>query len=275
MKPAPFELLQATSISEALQALSNAGEDSSILAGGQSLIAMLNLRLLQPNLVVDISRIKELGYIKETGDFIEIGATITQQDLQSWPDINNKLPLLSMALPHVGHPQTRSRGTICGSIAHADPSSEIPLVLALLNGRIILRSAKGVRTVKASEFQVGTLATARRTNEMVSAVQFPIQSIGDGFAFEEVSRRRGDFAIIAMAARATKTNVELAIGGATEKAVITEFDNELITQLDDYLNDLAWKICTNEDIHATASYRRHLVRKLGRKVMKDALSCRG
>ena len=148
------------------------------MAGGQSLMAMLNLRLLEPAVVIDIARLAELDYIKVVGDKIlgdkvEVGAAVTQNRLKDWPQLAAKLPLLARALPFVGHFQTRNRGTVCGSIAHADPSSEIPLSLATLGGEVVLRSRRGTRTLAAADFQRGMLQTAREPEELITAVRFP------------------------------------------------------------------------------------------------------
>ena len=153
MKPRPFQYLRPDTVDETVAALAEHGEEARILAGGQSLMAMLNLRLVDAAVLIDIARIAELGRIRDLGDKIEVGAAVTQNQLLAWPDLSNKLPLLAAALPFVGHFQTRNKGTVCGSVAHADPSSEIPLSLATLAGEVVLRSANGTRTLSADEFQ--------------------------------------------------------------------------------------------------------------------------
>src|SRR5207342_732647 len=154
-----------------------------ILAGGQTLLAMLNLRVVEPVILVDITRIPELDAIREIdthghGGKIEVGAAVTQNRLMAWPALAQKLPLLAAALPFVGHFQTRNKGTVCGSIAHADPTSEIPLSLAVLEGEVVLRSSRGTRALPAAEFQQGMLATAREPDELITAVRFPVMSGG-------------------------------------------------------------------------------------------------
>ena len=143
MKPRPFDYVRPDTIDEAVAVLAEYGDDARILAGGQSLMAMLNLRLADPAVLVDIARIAELDTIRDLGDKIEVGAAVTQNRLLAWPDLAKKLPLLAVALPFVGHFQTRNKGTVCGSVAHADPSSEIPLSLAVLEGEVVLRSQTG------------------------------------------------------------------------------------------------------------------------------------
>ena len=154
MKPAPFTYLRADSVDEACAALSRHGEDARILAGGQSLGAMLNMRLVTPSVVVDINRISGLGQIEQRGDHVVTGALLRQADALADTALCKAVPLLALALPHVGHFQTRSRGTLAGSVAHADPSAEVPLILTALDGEVELRSARRSRRVKARAFAI-------------------------------------------------------------------------------------------------------------------------
>lgn len=176
MKPAAFTYLRPDSLEEAVEALGEHGADARVLAGGQSLMAMLNLRLVEPRALVDISRLETLRTIRRHADAIEVGAAVTQAELLDWPELDQAAPFIARALPWVGHFQTRNRGTVCGSIAHADPSSELPLSLALLQGEVVLRSRRGERRLKASEFQTGMLQTARADDELITAVRFPAAS---------------------------------------------------------------------------------------------------
>ncbi len=139
MKPRPFDYVRPDTVEEAVALLADYGDDARILAGGQSLVPMLNLRLIDPAVLIDISRIAEFDRIDDRGDFIEIGAAVTQNRLMAWKDLRQKLALLAAALPFVGHFQTRNKGTVCGSVAHADPSAELPLSLAVLGGAVVLR----------------------------------------------------------------------------------------------------------------------------------------
>ena len=200
MKPRPFDYVRPDTVEEALALLAEYGDDARILAGGQSLVPMLNLRLIDASVLIDISRIVELDVIRDHGRTVEIGAAVTQNKLMAWPQLGEKLPLLAAALPFVGHFQTRNKGTVCGSIAHADPSSEIPLALAVLGGEVVLRSKeRGERVLGANEFQQDMLTTARESDELIVAVRFPVMA-GQGAAFREVARRHGDFAMVAVAA---------------------------------------------------------------------------
>ncbi|MGD9922935.1 MAG: xanthine dehydrogenase family protein subunit M, partial [Pseudorhodoplanes sp.] len=253
---------------------SDAGEGGRVIAGGQSLMAILNKRLARPDVLVDISRIEGLNEIRHKRDFVEVGAAVTQAQLLDWQHLEATLPLLAKALPHVGHIQTRNRGTICGSLCHADPSSEIPLVLALLSGDIVLQSRSGIRTLQASSFQVGMLTTAKRHDEIAIAARFPVRRPGHGYAFAEFNRRHGDFAIVALAAIADGKSVRLGVGGVADVPTCRDFASLSGEPLDAALNDFAWECGGYDDIHATSRHRRELVRRLGRKVIEEAVRCR-
>lgn len=273
MKPAAFDYIRATTVEEAAEVMARFGARARIMAGGQSLMPLLNFRLTEPDMVVDISCIGSLNAIRIDGDSVEIGAAVTQSDLLEWPKLKDELPLLALALPCVGHFQTRNRGTICGSIAHSDPSSELPLCLAILQGEVDLRSTAGTRRLRASAFQTGMLSTAKTPDEIVVAARFPRRKPGEGYAFREIARRHGDFAIVALAARATANGVTLAVGGVADRPAVLDLSRVEGAALADALNAFAWEMGGNDDIHATASYRRELVRRLGPKVIEEARAC--
>jgi 2-furoyl-CoA dehydrogenase FAD binding subunit len=272
MKPAPFDYLRAETVGAALETLKQTGAEARVLAGGQSLVAMLNLRLVRPQLLVDISRLASLAYIRADGTHLEVGATTTQAALQRWPDLAAKAPLLHQALPCIGHYQTRNRGTVCGSLAHADPSSELPLCLSALGGEVVLRSARGRRVLPAAEFQSGMLTTARRPDEMIVAARFPLARDGARYAFREMSRGHGDFAIVALAAVVTSERIRLSVGGVADRPVVREWAPLSGSDLDDALNAFAWELGGHDDIHASARYRRDLVRRLGRRVVEETMT---
>ena len=274
MKPREFDYLRPDTVDEAVAELSVSGGDARILAGGQSLIAMLNFRLAEPRVLVDIARLEALSYLRADGDRLEVGAAATQAELMAWPGLAARAPLLYAALPNVGHFQTRNRGTVCGSLAHADPSSELPLCLAVLGGEVVLRSAGGERAVAAAAFQTGMLSTARRPDELLVAARFPLAPPGAGYAFREVARRRGDFAIAAIAAVATGDRIRLGVGGVADRPAVREWPRLDDGALDDALNAFAWELGATDDVHATAKYRRRLVRRLGRLAIEEAQSCR-
>ncbi|WP_039888735.1 xanthine dehydrogenase family protein subunit M, partial [Acidiphilium sp. PM] len=173
MKPAPFAYCRAGTLDEALDALRTHGADARVLAGGQSLVAMLNMRLARPQVLVDIMRIGALAEVRHAGGQLRIGAGVRQAALLARPGLAGEAPLLGLALPWIGHYQTRARGTVCGSVAHADPSAEIPLCLLALDGAVHLRSAAGARVIGAADFFLGTMQTARRDDELIEAVSLP------------------------------------------------------------------------------------------------------
>ena len=274
MKPAPFDYLRPDDEEEALGALAEAGDDARLLAGGQTLMPMLNMRLVEPAMLIDISRLAGRAGIEDEGSHIEVGAAATQADLEAWPALAERAPLLAQALPLLGHVQTRSRGTVCGSIAFADPSAELPLCLATLGGEAVLRSRAGTRTLPAAEFQTGMLSTACREDEMVAAVRIPAAEPGAGYAFTEFARRHGDFAVVAIAAIARANGIRIGVGGVAERPVVQEWPLLAGSALDDALNALAWSLDAADDVHASARYRRELVRRLGKQTVAGALEAR-
>lgn len=274
MKPARFDYIRAESVDETLDALHEFGSEARILAGGQSLVAMLNMRLVRPAVLVDISGLQELDLTETRDDAIEVGAACTQAALAHRLASARRHPLLEAALPHVGHYQTRSRGTVCGSIAHADPSAELPLCLAAVGGEVLLRSRAERRRVPAEDFFLGVISTACAPDEMIEAVRFPLPQPGSGYAFDEVSRRHGDFALAAFAAIAGPSTIRMAVGGVADRPAVHEWPILEGTALDDALNAFAWELQAQDDQHATAAYRRGLVRKVGRRVIEEAMRCR-
>lgn len=273
MKPAAFDYLQAATLDEALDLLHEAGGDARVIAGGQSLVPMLNMRLARPAVLVDIMRIDDLRKIEASGNDIRIGAGVRQAQLEAWPDLSARLPLVAMALPWLGHVQTRARGTVCGSLAHADPSAELPLSLIALQGSLHLRTKRKRRTVTADDFFLGMMATELGEGEMIEAVSFPSRSEGTGYGFNEIGRRHGDFAITAVAAVVTERSASIAIAGVDDRP--RRFDVPLPSDpgLDDALNEIAWDLNARDDIHASASYRRELTRRLGRRTIEEAAAC--
>jgi 2-furoyl-CoA dehydrogenase FAD binding subunit len=220
--------------------------------------------------LVDIARIPELDAIRDMGGRIEVGAAVTQNKLLSWPKLAEKLPLVAVALPNVGHFQTRNKGTVCGSIAHADPSSELPLSLALLEGEVVLRSKRGSRTVGARSFQLDMLTTAREPDELIVAVRFPIAATRKA-AFREVARRHGDFAIIAIGAVIEDENTaRIGIGGIASKPVVRRVP---LNEAKDAVSKLADELEGYEDLHASAELRRDILRNLGPVVIEEAQAC--
>jgi 2-furoyl-CoA dehydrogenase FAD binding subunit len=272
MKPRSFDYIRPDSTDEAVALRAEHGDGARVMAGGQSLMAILNLRLAEPEVITDISRLKELDTIIETDGKVEVGAAVTQNKLLGWPKLAEKLPLVAKMLPHVGHFQTRNRGTVCGSIAHADPSSELPLALAMLGGEVVLRSKRGMRVLAANDFQRDMLTTAREADELITAVRFPAQA-QKRVAFQEVARRHGDFAIIALAAVVDGGKVKLGAGGIGGKPVMMQINETSAAGVKDAVAALASRIDGYEDIHATAAMRRDLLRNLAPVVVQEALQC--
>jgi 2-furoyl-CoA dehydrogenase FAD binding subunit len=273
MKPASFDYARCDTVDDALELLAEYGDEARIMAGGQSLMAMLNMRLVKPAILVDVAELDELRYVKEGSGFVEFGASVTQAAAEARPNLRQQLPLLAAAIPQIGHFQTRNRGTICGSLCHADPSSELPLCLATLGGEVVLRSRRKKRVLQAQEFQIGLLSTAKRPDEMMVAARYQVARAGWGYAFREVSRRHGDFAIVALAAAVGGGKVRLGVGGVADKPAVREWDNIENRDLPDALNDFAWELGGSDDIHATARYRREMVRRLGSKLIEEARQC--
>jgi 2-furoyl-CoA dehydrogenase FAD binding subunit len=270
VKPAPFDYVRAETLDEALAVLASEGSDALIMAGGQSLMAMLNTRLAKPKVLVDIMRLKELDRIDATSAAVTVGAGVRQRSLLGWPPLAEKLKLVALALPWTGHAQTRSRGTICGSIAHADPSAEMPLALLALGGEVHLRTAGKRRKVAAEKFFTGMMSTARAADEMIEAVSFPCLGVAR-CAFREVARRHGDFAIVACAAVSSGQGVRFAVGGVADMAAARDWPRLDGTALDDALNAFAHELDARDDVHATARYRRDLVRLIGRDLVREVL----
>lgn len=274
MKPARFDYIRAETLSEAHIALAEDGNDARVIAGGQTLLPMLSMRLARPKVLIDIMHLPELQKIKADGSAIRIGAAVRQAELLAWPELAKSQPLLAAALPWVGYAQTRNRGTVCGSIAHADPSAEIPLALIALDGTIELSSRRRRRTVSAIDFFTGMMSTARDGTELIEAVTVPAGRRGLGYAFQEFGRRHGDFAIVACAVVAAQDGIRIAVGGVADRPTRRDFPALDGSALDDALDAFAWELDARDDLHATARYRRELVRRMGRATIEEARQCR-
>ena len=233
---------------------------------------MLNLRLADPAVLIDITRIATLDEICDLGDKIEVGAAVTQNRLLAWPRLADKLPLLAVALPFVGHFQTRNRGTVCGSVAHADPSSEIPLSLAVLEGEVVLCSQRGTRVLAAGAFQKDLLTTAREPDELIVSVRFPVMS-GRGVAFQESGAaprrlchyRRGS-------AGRRQDAVRLGVGGMSGRPAVRQIAAADGSAAGAAIDKMASELEGYEDLHASAAMRRDLVR-LAPVVIDEAMRC--
>lgn len=281
MKAAPFEYCRPESLEEAFDLLAEFGDDAAVLAGGMSLGAMLNMRLVRPAAVIDVNRIAALQTLETGNGAVVTGALVRQAEALRHDGLAAQVPLLTLALPHVGHYQTRGRGTLGGSVAHADPSAEIPLVLATLGGQVELGTASGRRRVAARDFFQGALTTARRPEELVTGLIWPRRGAETGHAFAEFAQRQGDFAIVAAAALARRTadgviaEVTLGLGGVEERPVVIAGEGfvgapataETARQI---AAEAARGVDPMADPQASAAYRRQLVAVLGARVLSQA-----
>ena len=263
MKPAPFDYVAVGTADEAVAALAAAGDDAVVLAGGQSLVPLLNLRLARPSLVVDIGRISGLGEIHANG-VLTLGALTRQAQALRSPEVAQRAPLLAEALRHMGHAATRSRGTIGGSVAHADPAGELPAVLLALDGDVVLRGPGGLeRILPASDFFQGPFQTARRQNELLVSLRLPAAPAGLCWGFHEIARRQGDFAIAGAAVTvAPGGHARIALFGVAPAAFrATEAEAALAAGAPpaEVVALAAATSSPQDDIHATAAYRRTAV----------------
>jgi CO/xanthine dehydrogenase FAD-binding subunit len=282
VKPPAFEYRVAESVEAAVAMLAGAGGEAKVLAGGQSLVPMLNFRLLRPAILVDINRIPGLASIEEDADAIRVGALTRHHQLETSPVIATHLPVLCAAMTHVAHLAIRNRGTIGGSLTHADPAAELPMMALLCDAVINVASPKGKRTVAARDFFLGALSVALEADELVTEVVFPKLPLGTGWGFEEVSRRHGDFALAAVGATLTVADgkiaeARIAIAGADEKALRANEAEALLKgqalepkQLEAACNAASACVNPNTDLHASSDYRRHLVGVLTGKALTAA-----
>jgi carbon-monoxide dehydrogenase medium subunit len=281
MKPAPFDYHAPRSLDEATGLLANL-ENAKVLAGGQSLVAMMNFRYVIVDHLVDLAGITALSGIESGDGVLRIGAMTRQRDLEFSPDIKRHCPILQAALLHVGHRQTRNRGTIGGSLAHADPAAELPALCLLHDAQIEIASRRGTRRVPMRGFGLGFMTTAVEPDEIVTAVELKLWPAGHGFGFQEFARRRGDFALAGSAAL-----LDVAPDQTIRRAAVALFGvGASPVRLDAAEAGLAGKrldlaavvgaaaqarsIEPLEDIHAGADYRRHLAEVLTRRALLDA-----
>lgn len=274
MKPAAFSYIRAESIAEALDALEQYGEDTRIIAGGQSLGPMLNMRLAAPEVLIDIMGLKDLDRIEFTDDGAMVAACVTQARFMGRLELPGAQPLLHEAMPWIGHVQTRSRGTICGSLANADPAAELPLLLSTIGGVVIAQSKRGQRGIPAGDFFNGMFETALAPDEMLLAVKFDAPKPGSGVAFTEMAERHGDFAIVAVAAIADQDGVTLGLGGIGPKPIVKRFDGLAERDVKAVISGLAKSLDPQSDPKADAAYRRRLARELGLQTVLKAMERR-
>ncbi|MEA2687401.1 MAG: aerobic carbon-monoxide dehydrogenase medium subunit [Candidatus Eremiobacteraeota bacterium] len=280
MKPAPFAYHRPESRDEALDLLAEHADGAKVLAGGQSLVAAMNMRLARPARVVDINRIGEDTFAQD-GDAFAVSALVRQSDLERSPAVRDAVPLLHEALPFVGHAQTRSRGTLCGSLAHADPSAELPVVATALGARMECGSRRGTRTVAADEFFVASFTTALEPDELLARALFPPRAARTGYAFAEFAERHGDYAIASAAAvlrlreDGAVDELRLVLGGVSDRPFVVDAHacagRPLGGEAIETLAERAGRdIDPHSDLRGSAAYRRQLASVLSRRVLAAA-----
>lgn len=284
MKPPPFDYIAPHSLDEALEALAGHGPEAKVLAGGQSLVPAMNFRLLQPAVLIDLNPLQDLQYIRFEDGELRIGAMTRQRQVELDPLVAEHAPLLHETMPYVAHVQIRNRGTVGGSLAHADPAAELPVVALALGARLRLRSTRGERWVPAEEFFLGMFTTALEPDEILVEVAFPASPPATGWAFTEFARRRGDYALAGVAA-----GVTLAPDGACQEARVVllnvgdgpvaarqaagllqgqQPDAEAIEAVAQAVDA---EIDPMGNVHASPEYQRHLARVLTRRALTTAV----
>ena len=283
MKPAPFQYVRPSSVSDALAALARYRDDAKVLAGGQSLIALMNLRLVKPAVLVDINRLSDIAYIREENGTVAIGALTRQSAVESSGVIARQCPLMAEAIRFVAHRPIRNRGTVGGNLAHADPTSELPAVAVALDATFVARSTDGQRAISAADFFVGLLSSALASKELLTEMRIPIWPAGQGWSFMEVSPRAGDYALVGVAATLqvqegicqaarlvySGVGVRPARVAAAEQMLLGGPANEATFRAAGEV--AAGQVDPSSDFHATGDYRRDLVRVLTRRALMRAL----
>ena len=283
MKPAPFTYTTPSTVDEAVALLVEHGDTTKLLAGGQSLVPLMNFRLARPAYVIDLNRVEGLNYISERDGILAVGAMTRQRSLERSDVVRRHHPLLAAAAPVIGHPATRNRGTVGGSIAHADPAAELPALLLAYGGSVVVQSPSGTRQVPADELFLTYLTTSLEPTDIVTEVQFPRWPAGTGWCFLEESRRHGDFAVVGVAALMTRatdghcTRVGVAVFGVGGTPyLVGEAAELLIGQVPDadriaaVARAAAAGVEPEDDLHASAAFRRHLSEVLTRRALHTA-----
>jgi carbon-monoxide dehydrogenase medium subunit len=276
VKPASFRYIVAESLAHALEVKCQLGEDAKFLAGGQSLVPAMNFRLAQPAALIDLNRLPDLDYVRAEAGGLRIGALVRHRGIERDASIAQHAPLLNEAAPHVAHPQIRNRGTFCGNLAHADPASEFPAVALALGARMRAQSTRGERWIEGTDFFRGVFTTALAADEMLVEVEVPALPARTGTCFLEIARRRGDYALVGVAATVTVdaagkpvgARIALCNAGATPVLVA-------VSDLDGAPEQVRREIDPPENVHATAAFRRHLAGVLTRRALDAALSRAG
>lgn len=278
MKPPRFGYHDPGTIDEVLDLLGRL-ENSKLLAGGQSLMAMLNMRYLLPDHLIDLNRVAGLAYLRESDATLHIGAMTRQSDMEFSTVVHNACPLLAEALPHIGHRQTRNRGTLGGSLCQLDPAAELATIAAALGAKVMICGARGVRSLEFADFALSYMTPAVEPDELLTGVQFPLWGAGHGYAFVEFARRHGDYAVVSAAALLEEDasgrvrRAALALGGATAVPLrMTAIEQALVGHvISDRLLREVCEACRHidamADVHSPAPYRRQLAVALSRRAL--------
>ncbi|MEY3680153.1 MAG: FAD binding domain-containing protein [Ilumatobacteraceae bacterium] len=272
MIPAAFDYVRASSAAEAISLIGEHGSDAKFLAGGHSLLPLMKLRLAQPSVLVDIGRVKDLSYVKDAGDHIAIGALTRHMDVETSSVLKQHVPLLAHAAGHVGDPQVRHRGTIGGSIAHADPASDLPATTLALGATYVVQGPKGTREIAASDFYKGFLESALAPDEMLTEIRVPKMN-GAGWSFQKFNRRAQDWAIVGVAAwrRGSESGVALVNMGQTP--VLASSVSSAIAggaSIADAAEKAVAEASPSADNNASVEYRTHLAKVLVRRALETA-----
>lgn len=288
MKPAPFEYLAPRDVPEALRLLAEHGPEAKVLAGGQSLVPLMNFRLARPSHLIDVSGLDDLAGIRASDGHVTIGAATLQREARQHAEIKQRLPILAEAIAHIGHPAIQNRGTVGGSIAHADPAAELPVAALALDAELRLQRAGGERVVQAEDFSLGYLTTVLDPDELLTSLSFAVPAPGAGWCFTEVARRQGDFALVAVATLFALDKegrvawARIALGGVGPTALRARLAEQLLlgeAPGEDLFRAAAAAtveaVDPEEDLHASADYRRHLAGVLVRRALTTTLERAG
>ena len=281
MKPTSFAYAKARSLDHALELLGQGEGEARVLAGGQSLVAMLNLRLSSPRLLVDINGIPGLDGITLAGGMLTLGALVRQADAERSPIVAKHAPLIAMALSHVAHPAIRNRGTIGGSIAFADPAAELPACLLALGGEVEIAGPKGRRRVNADDFFKNIYETALEPRDVLVAIHVPAATAESRFGFAELSRRHGDYAMVGLAAAGrgkgkVLADVRLAFFGVGSTVLRARKAEAALTTgvIEDAVTALAQDLDPSDDVQSSGAYKKHAAGVLLRRIARDLLGAR-
>ena len=285
MKPAPFEYHVPDSIEQALDLMSQHADEAKILAGGQSLVSAMNFRVIQPSVVIDLNRVAELSYIRAEGDVIRVGSMARERHLEFDSSIAKRTPLLTEVMPHIAHPQIRNRGTIGGSIVHADPAAELPVLMLALSARLKAKNISGERWIDAQDFFAGMFTTAIAPDEILVEIELPFMPARTGWSFMEVAPRAGDYALMGVAALVTLEKngkckkAKLVYLNAGDGPVDAKEAAKLLEgeKINDKLIESASAMASGKEInpfgnvHTSPDFQRHLANVLTKKALKQAM----